>query len=68
MGEVLVLDKSKADILLSLGFRYTERKINNQVVFVFIQTKELMNELASKFEEGSFLLNRTVNFCRWQTT
>lgn len=62
MGEVLVLDKSKADILLSLGFRYTERKINNQVVFVFIQTKELMNELASKFEEGSFLLNRTVNF------
>ena len=62
MGEVLVLDKSKADILLSLGFRYTERKINNQVVFVFIQTKELMNELASKFEEGSFLLNRIVNF------
>lgn len=62
MGEVLVLDKSKADILLSLGFRYTERKINNQVVFVFIQTKELMNELALKFEEGSFLLNRTVNF------
>lgn len=62
MGEVLVLDKSKADILLSLGFRYTERKINNQIVFVFIQTKELMNELASKFEEGSFLLNRTVNF------
>ena len=39
MGEVLVLDKSKADILLSLGFRYTERKINNQVVFVFIQTE-----------------------------
>ena len=64
MGEVLVLDKSKADILLSLGFRYTERKINNQVVFVFIQTKELMNELASKFEEGSFFIKQNSEFLR----
>ena len=62
MGEVIIFEKEKADRLKVVGFRYTERKINNQTAYVFIQTKELMNELASNFEEGSFLLNKTVNF------
>lgn len=62
MGEILILDKAKADTLLSLGFKYTTRKIDNKEVFVFIQTNELMKELNSKFEEGSFFIGRTVNF------
>lgn len=62
MGEVLILDKTKADTLLSLGFKYTKRNINNKEVFVFIQTNELMNELNSKFEQSSFFVSNTVKF------
>lgn len=62
MGEVLILDQVKADTLLSLGFKYTKRNIDNKEVFVFIQTNELMKELNSKFEQGSFFVSKTVNF------
>ena len=62
MGEVLILDQNKADALLSLGFKYTKRNIDNKEVFVFIQTNELMKELNSKFEEGSFILQKNVCF------
>ena len=63
MGEVLILDQVKADTLLSLGFKYTKRNIDNKEVFVFIQTNELMKELNSKFEQGSFILQK--NICFW---
>lgn len=62
MGEVFILDKSKANTLLSLGFKYTKRNIDNKEVFVFIQTNELMKELNSKFEPGSFILQKNICF------
>ena len=58
IGEVLIFDKTRADILQSLGFKYTKRNIDNKEVFVFIQTNELMKELNSKFEQGSFILQK----------
>ena len=60
MGEIIILDKKMADTLLSYGFHYTLRKVDNREVFVFIQTKELLSELNSKFENGSFLLSKNV--------
>lgn len=62
MGEVLLLDQNKADILQSLGFKYTKRNIDNKEVFVFIQTNELMKSLSSNFEQGDFLISNTVKF------
>ena len=62
MGEVIIMNKSKADTLLSLGFKYTTRNIDNKEVFVFIQTNEIMKELNSKFDQGSFLLSKNVCF------
>ena len=62
IGEVIILDKSQADILMSLGFKYIKRNIDNKEVFVFIQTNELMQELNSKFEKGSFLLQKNLCF------
>lgn len=62
MGEVLILDHAKADILQSLGFKYTKRNIDNKEVFVFIQTNELVKELDSKFEQGSFILQKNICF------
>ena len=62
MGEVLILDQVKADTLLSLGFKYTKRNIDNKEVFVFIQTNELMQELNSNFEKGSFFMQKNLCF------
>ena len=62
MGEVLILDKTKADTLLSLGFKYTKRNIDNKEVFVFIQTNELIKSLSSNFEQSDFLISNTVKF------
>lgn len=62
MGEVLILDQSKADTLLSLGFKYTKRNIDNKEVFVFIQTNELMKELNQKFDTNSFFVQKNLCF------
>lgn len=62
MGEVLFLDQQKAEQLQQCGFKYTKRKIDDKEVFVFIQTNELMQELNSKFEEGSFILQKNICF------
>ena len=62
IGEILILDKTKADTLLSLGFKYTKRNIDNKEVFVFIQTNELMKELNSKFDTKDFIINSVVCF------
>ena len=62
MGEVLILDPQKAEQLQQCGFKYTKRNIDNKEVFVFIQTNELMKELNSKFEQGSFILQKNICF------
>lgn len=62
MGEVLILDPQKAEQLHQYGFKYTKRNIDNKEVFVFIQTNELMKELNSKFEQGSFILQKNICF------
>lgn len=62
MGEIIILDKTKANTLLSLGFRYTVRKIVDKEAYVFIQTPEIMKELNSKFAKNDFCINNTVCF------
>ena len=62
MGEILIVDQGKAELLKQLGFKYTKRNIDNKEVFVFIQTKELMKSLSSNFEQGDFFVSKTVNF------
>lgn len=60
MGEIMTLDKSKADELSTLGYKYIERKTHNETVYVFVQTQELMKELGSRFESGSFFMSKTL--------
>lgn len=62
MGEIIILDKTKADTLLSLGFRYIKRKIDNKEAFVFVQTNELMKELNQKFDANSFFVQKNLCF------
>ena len=62
MGEIIFLDKAKADVLLSLGFKYIERKINNKNTYVFLQTPEIMKELGQNYDSSSFLIQKNVCF------
>ena len=62
MGEIILLEKEKADHLLSMGFKYIERIIDNRKVYVFIQTPELMKELSSHYDVSSFFINKNVCF------
>lgn len=62
MGEIIIPDKNHADTLLSLGFQYTKRSMDNKEVFVFIQTNELMKELYSNFGQGSFFVSKNLCF------
>ena len=62
MGEIILLEKDKADHLLSMGFKYIERIIDNRKVYVFIQTPELMKELPSHYDASSFFINKNVCF------
>ena len=42
-GTINFINKEQADILLSLGFRYTEQKINSeQMIYSFIDTPEII--------------------------
>ena len=49
IGTINILSKEKADTLLSMGFKYTEQKINdNQVVYSFIDTPEIRKVVSSR--------------------
>lgn len=62
IGEIILLDKQKADYLLSMGFKYVERIIDGKKTYVFIQTPELMKELSSHYDTSSFFINKNVCF------
>lgn len=62
MRLINVLNKEKADELKALGFDYQEIQIDDQTVYQFIESKELIDELSSKFEERSFFISPYMNF------
>lgn len=62
MNIVYILDKAKADKLSMLGFDYQEKKINDKKVYQFFGTDNLMKELGSHFEQGSFFVSKTLCF------
>lgn len=62
IGEIILLDKQKADYLLSIGFKYVERIIDGRQTYVFIQTPELIKELSSHYDASSFFINKNVCF------
>ena len=61
IGTINILSKEKADTLLSMGFKYTEQKINdNQVVYVFIDTPEIRKVVSCQFAKNEFYISKTV--------
>ena len=61
IGTINILSKEKADTLLSMGFKYTEQKINdNQVVYSFIDTPEIRQVVSCQFAKNEFYVSKTV--------
>ena len=61
IGTINILSKEKADTLLSMGFKYTEQKINdNQVVYAFIDTPEIRKVVSCQFAKNEFYVSNTV--------
>ena len=61
IGTINILSKEKADTLLSMGFKYTEQKINdNQVVYAFIDTPEIRKVVSCQFAKNEFYISKTV--------
>lgn len=59
---VYILDKSKADYLKSLGFKYNETEIAGTKGYQFIGTDELIKSLNSNFEKSDFLVRENMCF------
>ena len=56
-----ILSKEKADTLLSMGFKYTEQRINpEQVVYSFIDTPEIRKVVSCQFAKNEFYISNTV--------
>ena len=61
IGTITLLSKEKADTLLSMGFKYTEQKVNDtQVVYSFIDTPEIRKVVSCQFAKNEFYISKTV--------
>ena len=61
IGTINILSKEKADTLLSMGFKYTEQKVNDtQVVYSFIDTPEIRKVVSCQFAKNEFYVSNTV--------
>lgn len=59
---VNIIDFNKALELERNGFKYVKQKINNDDVYAFIKTPELMNYLNSNFSSQEFFVDNVVRF------
>ena len=59
---IKVFDSNKANQLADLGFRYTLDRINNQEVYAFFVSKELIDYLNSNFDAKDYFMNNTLHF------
>lgn len=61
MRIVNIIEKLKADELLSLGFKYKETKVQDKTIYEFVGTPELISYLNSKFSSQDYFMSRTFN-------
>lgn len=62
IGTINILSKEKADILSSMGFKYTEQKINSdQVIYSFIDIPEIRKVVSCQFSNNEFYISNTVS-------
>lgn len=61
MKIINIVDKYKADKLLSAGFQYKQKKVQEKIIYEFIGTPDLIRYLNDKFSKQDFFISRTLN-------
>ena len=61
MNIVNILCKSKADELSALGFNYKEKNVQDEIVYEFVGTTDLIQTINGKFSKQDFFMSRTLN-------
>lgn len=62
MNLIKVFDLEKAKILADLGFEYIHDSINNQQVYAFFASEELLSYLTSNFAAEEYVINNMLHF------
>lgn len=58
---IKIFDPEKAIQLSDLGFKYTLDRMNNQIVYAFFESEELLNVI-SNFDSHEYFKNNTLHF------
>lgn len=59
---IKVLDHEKANLLIAKGFKYTIETINNNIVYSFFVSEELLNFVNKNFDIKDFFLSNKMTF------
>ena len=59
---IIVLNQEKAEELSNLGFKYITQTINNQIVYGFFISEEIMQYVTKHFAKADFLLHNRLIF------
>lgn len=62
MSFIKILDKKTAEELISSGFSYMKENYNNQEIYVFQNTSELMELIKSLFSKSGFVCESKLRF------
>jgi hypothetical protein len=59
---IKILNPNKANYLINLGFIYTKEQINNQDIYVFVNSPEILKLIQNNFEKCDFFFEKTLYF------
>ena len=59
---IKIFDPKKAKELSTIGFKYTLDRMNNQIVYAFFESNELLNYINSNFDQQDYFKNNTLHF------
>lgn len=59
---IKVFDPEKAEMLISLGYKYTLETVNGKTAYSFSMSEELMKYIRDNFARNDFLLSNKLSF------
>jgi len=59
---IKIFDPKKAKELSNMGFKYTLDRMNNQIVYAFFESEELLNYIIGNLDSHEYFKNNTLHF------
>lgn len=57
-----IIEKDKADELMSLGYKYSTAKVDDKTIYQFVESPELLSYLNGKFSKQDFFISKYMKF------